>query len=38
LSHDLEADERIAAVVVDNIGAVIEGRRPPNLYNPDVYR
>jgi glyoxylate reductase len=29
---------RIADIVVDNVIAVIEGRRPPNVYNPDVYR
>jgi len=29
--------ERIAAIVVENIVAVIEGRRPPNLYNPEIY-
>ena len=32
-----ELRERMAHVVVDNIQAVIEGRRPPNLYNPEVY-
>jgi glyoxylate reductase len=29
---------RIAHVVVDNVVAVLEGRRPPNLYNPEVWR
>jgi glyoxylate reductase len=29
--------ERIAEIVVENIIAVIEGRRPPNLYNPEIY-
>jgi glyoxylate reductase len=29
--------ERTSAIVVDNIIAVIEGRRPPNLYNPEIY-
>jgi glyoxylate reductase len=29
--------ERIAAILVDNVVAVIEGRRPPNLYNPEIY-
>jgi glyoxylate reductase len=29
--------ERIAAVVVENVMAVIEGRRPPNLFNPEIY-
>jgi glyoxylate reductase len=34
-AHDTR--ERIAAIVVENIVAVIEGRRPPNLFNPEVY-
>lgn len=29
--------ERIAAIVIENISAVIEGRRPPNLYNPEIF-
>jgi glyoxylate reductase len=29
--------ERIADIVVDNVAALIEGRRPPNLYNPEIY-
>jgi glyoxylate reductase len=29
---------RIAHVVVDNVVAVLSGRRPPNLYNPEVWR
>jgi phosphoglycerate dehydrogenase-like enzyme len=29
---------RIAHVVVDNVVAVLEGRRPPNLYNAEVWR
>jgi len=33
----LELRERMAHVVVDNVQAVLEGRRPPNLYNPEVY-
>ncbi len=28
---------RIANIVTDNVIAVIQGRRPPNLYNPEVY-
>jgi glyoxylate reductase len=36
-SAALETRERIAAIVVENIAAVIEGRRPPNLYNPEIY-
>jgi glyoxylate reductase len=34
-AHDTR--ERIAAIVVENIVAVIEGRRPPNLFNPEIY-
>jgi len=33
----LELRESMAHVVVDNVQAVLEGRRPPNLYNPEVY-
>jgi glyoxylate reductase len=36
-SAALETRERMAALVVENIVAVIEGRRPPNLYNPEIY-
>ena len=36
-SAAIETRERTADIVVDNIVAVIEGRRPPNLYNPEVY-
>jgi glyoxylate reductase len=32
-----ETREHAAAIVVENILAVIEGRRPPNLYNPEIY-
>jgi glyoxylate reductase len=32
-----ELRERMAHIVVDNILAVIQGERPPNLYNPEVY-
>lgn len=28
---------RIADIVVDNVVAAIEGRRPPNVYNPEAY-
>ncbi len=28
---------RIADIVADNVVAAIEGRRPPNVYNPEVY-
>jgi glyoxylate reductase len=37
-SAALDTRERIASIVVENITAVIEGRRPPNLYNPEIYR
>ena len=33
-----ETRERMAAVVAENIIAVMEGRRPPNLFNPEIYR
>jgi glyoxylate reductase len=36
-SASLETRERIADIVVENIVAVIKGRRPPNLYNPEIY-
>ena len=36
-SAALETRERIAAVVVENIIAVIEGRPPPNLFNPEIH-
>jgi glyoxylate reductase len=36
-SAALDTRERIADIVVENIVAVIEGRRPPNLYNPEIY-
>ncbi|HSS27851.1 MAG TPA: NAD(P)-dependent oxidoreductase, partial [Usitatibacter sp.] len=29
--------EAMAHVVVDNIAAVLEGRRPPNCCNPEIY-
>ncbi|MBI2528492.1 MAG: D-glycerate dehydrogenase [Candidatus Rokubacteria bacterium] len=29
--------ECIAGIVADNVAAVIEGRRPPNLHNPEIY-
>ena len=31
-----ELRERMANVVVDNIMAILEGRRPPNIVNPEV--
>ena len=36
-SAALDTRERVAAILVDNVIAVIEGRRPPNLYNPEIY-
>ncbi len=36
-SAALNTRERIAGIVVENVVAVIEGRRPPNLYNPEIY-
>jgi hypothetical protein len=27
----------MANLVVDNILAVLEGRQPPNCYNPEIY-
>jgi len=30
--------ESMANVVVDNIMAVLEGRRPPNCWNPEIYK
>ncbi|HXV80641.1 MAG TPA: D-glycerate dehydrogenase [Candidatus Binatia bacterium] len=36
-SAAIDTRERVASIVVDNIAAVIEGRRPPNLYNPQIY-
>jgi glyoxylate reductase len=36
-SAALDTRTRIALIVVENILAVVEGRRPPNLYNPEVY-
>jgi glyoxylate reductase len=32
-----ELRESMAHMVVDNIVAVIEGRRPPNCWNPEIY-
>ena len=29
--------EQMAHIVVDNITAVLEGRRPPNCWNPEIY-
>jgi len=32
-----ELREAMANIVVDNIFAVLEGRRPPNCWNPEIY-
>lgn len=37
-SAALDTRMRIAAIVAENVAAVVEGRRPPNLYNPEVLR
>jgi glyoxylate reductase len=36
-SAAIDTRERVAAIVVENIAAVAAGRRPPNLYNPEIY-
>jgi glyoxylate reductase len=35
-SATIEVREEMANIVVDNIEAVLEGRRPPNIVNPEV--
>jgi glyoxylate reductase len=37
-SAAMDTRARVAAILVDNVIAVIEGRRPPNLYNPEIYQ
>jgi glyoxylate reductase len=32
-----ELRESMANVVADNILAVLEGRQPPNCWNPEIY-
>jgi len=32
-----EVRETMAEIVVDNIAAVLDGRRPPNCWNPEIY-
>jgi lactate dehydrogenase-like 2-hydroxyacid dehydrogenase len=32
-----ELREAMANLVVDNILAVLEGRQPPNCWNPEIY-
>jgi lactate dehydrogenase-like 2-hydroxyacid dehydrogenase len=33
----MEVRERMANIVVDNILAILDGKRPPNLVNPEIY-
>jgi glyoxylate reductase len=37
-SAAIDTRERIAAILVENVLAVIEGRRPPNLFNPEIFQ
>jgi glyoxylate reductase len=32
-----ELREQMAHIVVDNILAVIDGKQPPNCWNPEIY-
>jgi glyoxylate reductase len=32
-----ELREEMALIVAENILAVIQGRRPPNCFNPEIY-
>jgi glyoxylate reductase len=32
-----ELRESMAHIVVDNILAILEGNRPPNCWNPEIY-
>ena len=36
-SAALDTRTRIADILVENVIAVIEGRQPPNIYNPEIY-
>jgi glyoxylate reductase len=36
-SATIEARERMSLAVVDNLRAMIEGRRPPGVVNPEIY-
>jgi glyoxylate reductase len=36
-SAALDTRARVAGILGDNAIAVIEGRRPPNIYNPEIY-
>ena len=33
----VETREALANALADNILALIEGRRPPNIYNPEIF-
>ena len=33
----VETRDALANAVADNLLALIEGRRPPNIYNPEVF-
>ncbi|HEY2138083.1 MAG TPA: D-glycerate dehydrogenase [Xanthobacteraceae bacterium] len=33
----MEVRERMANIVVDNILAILDGKKPPNLVNPEIY-
>ena len=37
-SAALDTRERVAAILVDNVIAVIERCKPPNIYNPEIYQ
>jgi lactate dehydrogenase-like 2-hydroxyacid dehydrogenase len=37
-SADRETRDAMSAVLADNVLAVLEGRRPPNCWNPEIYR
>jgi glyoxylate reductase len=37
-SADTETRDAMANVVADNVLAVIEGRRPPDCWNPEIYQ
>ena len=36
-SATVEARETMSLAVVDNLRAMIEGRRPPGIVNPEIY-
>ena len=36
-SAALDTRSRIADILVENVITVIEGRQPPNLFNPEIY-